>query len=278
MIRPERPSGGDAISRLTRQAFALGLLSAALASTPLGAQLASPDERGVAFGHVHLYVASVEEHARAWVDLFDVEVVERAEYTALRIPGALIFLTEQTPTLPSEATVADRIGLAVRDLDAVVETARSLGYAPMMAREGSSTTAQVTLPDGVKLELRESPTRSGSVGMDHVRLVVPAPGELGAWYARILDRPGAEGGAVDAPGGSLRFSAAEEDRAPTSGTAIEHFGFEVTDIQAFASHLRREGVVFDTEPFHVESLDLWVAFFTDPSGARVEITQGLDHF
>lgn len=255
------------------------VLSSTVLPSSLEAQLAPPDERGVAFGHVHLYVESVEAHGRAWVDLLGVEMVERAGYTALRVPGSWIFLTEQSPTLPSSATVVDHIALVVSDLEEVLVRARGLGYQPRTHAEDGQEATEITLPDGVTLRLLEDRALSEPVEMGHVHMLTGRHEELGAWYSRIFAGVDAEGErSVEVPGATLRFTAAAAPRSRTHGSAIDHFGFEVTDIQAIASLLRREGVVFDTEPFYVESLDLWVAFFTDSSGARVEITEGLDHF
>ena len=46
---------------------------------PVGhTQLASPNESGVTFGHVHLNVSDLEQHKRIWVDHFNGTIVEKA--------------------------------------------------------------------------------------------------------------------------------------------------------------------------------------------------------
>lgn len=44
----------------------------------------------------------------------------------------------------------------------------------------------------------------------------------------------------------------------------------------FVQKLESEGIEIEFGPRHFENLGLWVAFFTDASGALIEVTQGLD--
>lgn len=57
------------------------------------AQLAAPNDLGVAFGHVHLSVADVGVHEELWTRLFDAVLAEKAGFSAVRIPGTLVFFT-----------------------------------------------------------------------------------------------------------------------------------------------------------------------------------------
>ena len=103
-------------------------VAALLVPSTVESQLARPNEAGVRFAHVHLYVTDVGLHTSLWLELFGGELLEEAGYTALSLPGALIFFTEQTPTAPSSGTAVNHVGLKVRDLDAVLSEWRSLGY------------------------------------------------------------------------------------------------------------------------------------------------------
>lgn len=257
-----------------------------LFATPAHAQLAAPNDAGVAFGHVHLYVTDVELHGNLWTELFDGRLVEKAGFTAVAIPGTLVFLTEEEPTAPSRATAMDHVGLAVRDLGAVVDEWRALGYEVDSEPGGADPPrrAFVTMPDGVRLELREDPDLQAIAEMDHVHFFAPEPNELQAWYADLFAATPGSGGDVEkattssVPGSDLSFSASEAERAPTEGTVIDHIGFEIEDMDAFATMLRGEGIELVFGPHYVESLDLWVAFFNDPSGVLVEVTEGLDEY
>ena len=46
-------------------------------------------------------------------------------------------------------------------------------------------------------------------------------------------------------------------------------------MDAFAAHLRSEGVSFDVEPREIARIGLKIAFITDPIGTYIEITEGL---
>lgn len=255
-------------------------------ATPAYAQLAAPNDAGVAFGHVHLYVTDVELHGNLWTGLFDGRLVEKGGFSAVVLPGTLIFLTEEKPTAPSRSTAMDHVGLAVRDLGAVIDEWQALGY-DVESEPGNidaSRRAFVTLPDGVRLELREDPDLQAAAEMGHVHFFAPKPSELRAWYSDLFGASPASGddgemaAVASVPGSELTFSASESERTPTEGTVIDHIGFEIEDMDAFATKLRGEGIELTFGPHYVESLDLWVAFFNDPSGVQVEVTEGLDRY
>ncbi len=271
------------------QVVGAALFVAPLLGTPLHAQIAAPNDAGVAFGHVHLHVADVGLHGHLLSELFDATLKEKAGYTAVEIPGALIFFTAKEPTAPSRATAMDHFALEVRDLDAVLAAWRDFGYevdsgGPEEARESADAPrrAFITLPDGAALELYENPGLDVTARMDHVHFFTPQTDELVAWYAALFGTTSADRDAEETtttvPGSGLVFTTTEQERAPTEGTAIDHVGFEVENMEAFAEMLRAEDVEFVWGPAHIESLDIWVAFFNDPSGVLVEVTERLDTF
>lgn len=266
----------------------IGAVAAALLlAHPVHAQLAEPNDAGVAFGHVHLYVQDVDLHGRLWTELFDGTLASKDRFTWVRLPGTLIFLTQEDSTTPSAGTTIDHFGLTVRDLDALLDAWRELSYEvdSTLAGPGGAPRAFITMPGGLRLELREDPDARAAAVMDHVHFYAQQNRELLEWYDDIFGaaRPDSVaagvGGAprAEVPGSALVFGRSEEDRPGTEGTVINHYGFEVEDIDSFAGMLRTRGVEFKNEPFYVEVLDLWVSFIYDPAGALVEISEGLDH-
>lgn len=248
------------------------------------AQLAAPNDEGVRFAHVHFNVADVGLHTRLWTELFDGVLVERAGYSAVRLPGAILFFTQQEPTEPSVGTVVNHVGFKVRDLDGVLARWRALGYevdSEFTGGEGFPQ-AYIIMPNGAKIELTGDPELSTASEMHHVHFYSAEYRDLLAWYIELLGATPRTRGTIettaDVPGSNLSFGNSDEAVAPTQGTAVDHIGFEVEDMNAFAEKLEGMGVEFQIDPFYVESLDVWVGFFLDPSGARVEITQGLDKF
>ena len=51
------------------------------------AQLAVPNEAGLAYGHVHLNVTDMELHKQLWVKHFGGTVVVKGTLTAVRMPN-----------------------------------------------------------------------------------------------------------------------------------------------------------------------------------------------
>jgi len=268
--------------------------AALLVGRPVHAQLAEPNDAGVAFGHVHLYVEDVDLHGRLWSELFGGTLIEKDRFTAVELPGTLVFLTEEEGTTPSRGSVVDHFGLAVRDLGGLLDSWRGLAYSvdSEAAAPGGGPGAVITMPGGVRLDLREDPDIPATAVMDHVHLIASENRELFDWYTDLFgagrlmgaaegerrDAPPDETLVAEVPGSLLVFSAAEEERPGTEGSVIDHIGFEVEDMDAFAEMLRDRGVEFVQEPFRVEVLDLWVAFFEDPAGVLVEVTEGLDRY
>lgn len=263
--------------------LSLALVPLALVG-PLQGQLAEPNDVGVSFGHVHISVTDLALHEGLWTDLFDGVVVKKAGYSAVRIPGTLIFFTEQEATEVSVNTAVDHFGLRVRDLGSVLGEWRVLGNeidSEWVSPEGASK-AYITMPDGIRLELEEAPQLPTLSEMHHVHIYSPEYEGLTEWYSSLFGAtPRARGAiqtTVDVPGANISFSDSDASRAPTDGTAIDHFGFEVEDMDALLELLEERGIELAYGPFYVESLDLRVAFFNDPSGALVEVTQGLDKY
>jgi len=81
--------------------------------------------------------------------------------------------------------------------------------------------------------------------------------------------------AADVPGVNLSFTKAETPVVGTKGRALDHIGFEVKDLEAFCKKLEASGVKFDVTYRKVPALGIAVAFFTDPWGTYIELTEGL---
>lgn len=259
-------------------------LAVLLCAYPVAAQFAEPNERGVSFGHMHVVVEDLELHKRLWPDLFGAELVEKQGYTAVRVANALIFFRDAEPTATSVETAMDHFGLKVRDLGGVLSKWRALGYEVDSEKTNASGSdeAFITMPGGIRLALSEDPNQSASAAMSHVQLVTPISRELIDWYAKrfgVARHPHDENGHIASiPGSELHFEDTEKVRLPTDGTAIDHIGFEIREWDAFVQTLQEAGIQFEFGPVYIESLDLWVAFFNDPGGVLVEITNGLDQF
>jgi catechol 2,3-dioxygenase-like lactoylglutathione lyase family enzyme len=83
---------------------------------------------------------------------------------------------------------------------------------------------------------------------------------------------------ADLPGVNMRFSESSENLAGIQGRSLDHIGFEVDNLEAFCQKLEGMGITLDRPYRRIDELDIAVAFFTDPWGTYIELTEGLDNY
>jgi lactoylglutathione lyase len=242
------------------------------------AQLPAGNAAGVATGHVHLTVSDVEKAKSIWL-AFGATEITSGKLHALQFPGIYILLTQGAPTAGSSGSVIDHIGFAVKDL--ALYKQKLIDNGARIAAENAKLGLVIgELPGGVLVEFRSEPGIAGPIEFHHFHLKSADSDALQAWY---IDTFGAEKStrmnmpSAVVPGGRVDFlkAGAGQTIAPSKGRAIDHIGFEVNDLDAFAAKLRAKGIKFDREPTSVEALGLKIAFITDPAGTYIELTQGL---
>jgi len=266
------------VPRLTIATALLTLLPQA------NAQLAVPNESGLAFGHVNVNVSDPDLHARLWVEHFDGVVTRKGDLTAIRFPGFLVSLTEAAPTGGSQGSVMNHFGFKVRNLAKFLGAWRAAGYPVDREFNGAEgqPNAYVTMPDGVWVELQEDQMLPVEIAGYHIHFLTPDFEELLDWYIDVFDleiRPrGRIQTTTNVPGMNLSFATADEPTAPTLGRAIDHIGFELDDLERFCEILTDKGVDFDVAYREIGSIELKVAMLTDPSGVRIELTEGFDRY
>ena len=265
--------------------FAIALIAIIALAGPASAQLAAPNANGITYGHVHLNVSDIEVHKKLWVDYFGGVVVEKGPLTAIRLPNFLIALTEREPTGPMQGSVLDHFGFKVRDTGAFVARWREAGMevGPEFIGAEGMPNAYVMAPDGVWIELQEDPSLHVPVAGYHIHFFTPGYEELLEWYTKVFSlevRPrGRIETTTDVPGMNMSFGAGRVDEpVPTRGRALDHIGFEVDDLEAFCEKLTAMGIEFDISYREVESVELKIAFLTDPSGVYIELTEGYDEY
>src|SRR5262245_40948228 len=117
---------------------------------------------------------------------------------------------------------------------------------------------------------------------DHIHLNVPDPAAAATWYEKTF------GGRriTEAPDrlmfGSTRFMFLRKaDAQPSAGSAVDHVGFSVADLDAKMRELQAAGVKLVTPVREVPNL-FRIAFVEDPWGTRIEVAEdpqllGLHH-
>ena len=78
------------------------------------------------------------------------------------------------------------------------------------------------------------------------------------------------------PGLTMNFAPAATPVVGTQGRALDHIGFEVKGLEAFTKQLEARGVKLAVPYRQVPALGIAIAFFTDPWGTYIELTEGLD--
>ncbi len=257
---------------------------ALLCAVPAHAQLAPPNALGVTFAHVHLNVTDIEVHKKLWVEQFDGVVVQKGSLVTVKFPGQLVVFTERAPTGGSQGTVMDHFGFKVRSLAEVLATWRAAGLEVQSEFTGAEgfPNAYVVAPDGVRFELQEDPELRVKAEAYHIHFFTPDYLELLDWYVDVFAGVHSPRGTIEStvnlPGQNLSFANSRTVREPTRGRAIDHIGFEVDDLEAFTAMLEARGITFDVPYSEIPSIELAIAFFTDPAGVRIELTEGFDEY
>jgi lactoylglutathione lyase len=256
--------------------LSLASIALSLLAIPALAQLPPGNATGVANGHVHLAVPDAAKHREIWMS-FGAEEVSSGRLQLLKFPGMFFLLAEREPTGPSNGSTADHIGFLVTDFNAYRVKLLAVG-ADFVVDDADIGLLLADLPDGVRVEFRRDTTIANPIEFHHIHLATPNTESLRDWYVDVFgmevsSRRNLPSALV--PGGRVDFQPADVAQAPTQGRAIDHIGFEVDDMDAFAARLRARGIKFDREPAKIEAINLTIAFITDPDGTYIELTEGL---
>ena len=268
-----------------------------LAVAPLAlAQLTAASQGPIVYGHHHLTVTNIDEHKTFWVDTLGGEPVTVGNLEIVKFPNVLVIMREAEPTGGTKGTTVNHIGFSVPSTRSMVEKVRGAGY-PIVTREElppaltvedglahiadqDTYIAFAMAPDDVKVEFIERRAQTRPIALHHIHFSGPVD-EMKAWYVATFNAlPGMRGSfqAADLPGVNLTYSPSAQTPAGTRGRALDHIGFEVENLEAFCRTLEAQGVTFDRPYTEVAALNLAVAFFTDPFGTYIELTEGLDAY
>ena len=262
----------------------LGSVLVLAIATPAHAQLAPPNAAGITYGHVHLNVRDIEVHKKLWVEHFDGVVVQKGPLVAVKLPGMLIAFRQAEPTGGSEGTVMDHFGFKVRNLAEVLRAWRAAGLAvgrEFIGAEGFPN-AYLMAPDGVRIEMQEDKALPVKAAAYHLHFLLADYVKLRDWYVDTFSLvPRTRGTIVttaDVPGMNLSFATSATPPVATKGRAIDHIGFEVTNLEAFCKKLEARGVKFDVPFRNIPAIGLNIAYITDPSGVYIELTEGYNKY
>jgi catechol 2,3-dioxygenase-like lactoylglutathione lyase family enzyme len=242
------------------------------------AQLPPHNSTGVTMGHLHLTVRDPDAHIRIWREVIGARQVEYGTLKALQLPGVVLAFRKGEPTGGTDDSAVNHLGFLTRDLDKTRADLVAAGC--KIVRELPETHQFFSMwPDDVKIEFTEDKKLEIPYKHHHIHFQTQQLDEQRAWYARHFGAVPMMRGkfkAADLPGVNLSWNPADKPMAPTKGRSVDHIGFEVKNLEAFIAKLKSEaGIKFDREFTKVPAIGLDIAFFTDPWGVYVELTEGL---
>jgi catechol 2,3-dioxygenase-like lactoylglutathione lyase family enzyme len=278
---------------------ALALSCVLAGAVGASAQIRSLNGAGIAAAHEHLLVTDEAASTAFWSALGGMPD-HVGTIAGVKFPGVyVLFQTNRgraarggagqpqavppaapaTPAPPADGSVgsvAEALGFKVKDLRAILARLEALGIKP---DAGATTkTASVMSPENVRVLLTEDATLATQVASSELLMKVPDPAAAAAWYAKWFGAEiGRQGQDVIAeiPGMNMRFVQVAQAAAGTRGRALDHIGFEVANLQAFAQKLQEGGVTIN-RPYGNMSLGFLTAitFITDPWGTYIELNEG----
>ncbi len=244
-----------------------------LAAIPAVAQRGGPN---VTFGHIHINSADPDKAVAFWTDIIGMSTWSRDSLSGVSTQGVLILITRSAPSGPSAGSAIDHMSFKVPDLQPFVDKLAKTSYKSF---QPVSDHLMIEGPDGVRIELAEDSSTYSPIQFDHIHFSATQPNDVLAWYAKLF---GARPGGEDQPNttfvsGATLSVAHADSVSPTAGRAIDHIAFEIKDLESFCKKLAADGTKFDSPYQMMPQLKLAAAFLTDPSGARIELTEGLSH-
>ena len=249
----------------------------------------------IVHGHHHFNITDRDAHARFWGDTLGGIPTAWRDVNVFKFPNALVFLTEREPSGGTIGTIINHIGFWVPKAKAMLAHLDGAGYPIITARELPNANVEdgavcpqgqnyclgyVLAPDDIKVEIMGNRSQTMPIQNHHIHFNTPNVDTLRAWYVEMFDAvPGMNGNfkVADLPGVNLRFSETAA-MVGTQGRALDHIGFEVHNLEALCQQLEAKGIIFDRPYTRIEELGIAIAFFTDPEGTYIELTEGLDNY
>jgi catechol 2,3-dioxygenase-like lactoylglutathione lyase family enzyme len=264
--------------------FPLAVLAAA--AVFLYGQTAPPNAAGISGGHVHLYAADPAKMQQLLIDVLGGTKASSGTLNMVKFPGMFIAVGQRdNPGGGNDGSAIGHIGFYIKSFADVKAKAMAAGLG--FRELTPNIQAFVTFPGDIIVEVQEDASVGNNPAVfNHFHMNAANTEETRQWYLKEFGgvdterRKNNKGAGV--PGVIVDFlpaggkGKAPVALAPTKGRAMDHIGFEVKDLTAFAAKLQADGVKLDMPVTDMTSKNgLKIAFITDPNGAYIELTEGL---
>lgn len=264
---------------VTAAALCAGLLAGSFAAF-IAAQAPA---QSLGYGHVHFAVTDPEK-AREWYKAhmggMPGETPDRVIFEAYRgsRPTPVQFMWNKADAPPSsDGSVIDNVGFSVPDVEAKVKALEAAGATVVNAARAVPDLwdrAVVMDPWGVKIELVEDPDLQG---LHHIAIRAADPEASLKWFVNAF---GGERTKLRDRIDVLKYSSVYllvqkgDGTVPSQGRAIDHLGWDPTDMDATAADLKAKGVKFTNEPQpKPNQFGHRTAYVEAPGGVRIELVQ-----
>jgi catechol 2,3-dioxygenase-like lactoylglutathione lyase family enzyme len=264
----------------------VGLAGMLFAASPARAQLTMRNQLGLTMGHVHLTVKEVDAQKRFWLDLMGGVLVKNGPLELIQFPGVYVMLRQGEASGPPAGTILNHFGFVVKDMPAWLAKMKAAGV--KIEPTANPNEVYVTGPDDIRVEVYGEPAIPTPISMNHLHYAASDIPGIKAWYVKAFGanpgrRPSIAGMLTrpamiesdDLPGVNLSFGGSQTALAPTKGRSLDHIGFDVADLDAFAAGLESRGIKLEGPIRQIPNTKLKAAFLTDPYGTYIELTQGL---
>lgn len=246
-------------------------------SQPAFAQVAAtPNAKGVAFGHLHFSTQDVAAFRNFWV-AFGGTSTPNLDLDLVQLPGIYLvtFQRDQIASMDDETTPV--VTFKVRNLNESI--ANWVGRRLVVERGSLPGQAFVYAP-GARIEILEDRSIANPLQFYRVHLVTPSPKDAQAWYVKVFGGKATKVGELDAlefPGGMMTFGLAKGPVQPTRGHRLDHWGFEIRNLETFMKNLEASGVAID-RPYRLRrpgEQRLALGYVLDPWGTAIEMTENI---
>ena len=259
---------------------ALWLISNLAAGTAW-AQAYPYNEAGVSMGHWHLNSRDVEASRKIFVGMGGT-AIRPGDFEIVRFPGVAVYLHLRPGAPPANGgtigSVVNHVGFIVNKVQESIVRWKAVGVPVEPGNNNRLDQAFVTTADGLRIEILEDKNQTVPIRHEHVHLFLPESviPQAQAWYAKHFGaKPGirAQNPVADIPGVQMRFAKTDTPAVTTKGRVLDHFGFDVKDLDAFTKKLESAGIKIDRPVTRNEKTGDALAFIYDPWGTYIELNE-----
>jgi catechol 2,3-dioxygenase-like lactoylglutathione lyase family enzyme len=239
------------------------------------AQLAAPNATGVSMGSIHLLVRDIDG-SRSFFKLLGGVPVASGSLLMMEFPGMFVVLEKGEPSAGSVGSTVNHFGFQVKDMKEWLPKWQAAGL--KMEPMTRPTQVYMRTPDDVRVEILEEPSLATPIAAHHIHFATQDIPGMQAWYVKTFGAvPGMrlQFQAADLPGINLTFTSIATVPVTTRGRALDSIGFEVKGLPGFLAKLQAAGNTIDRPYAKIPKSSVGVAYFTDPWGTYIELTEGL---